>query len=322
MISVAMAVFNGEKYIREQLDSIFSQTRPVDEIVIVDDGSTDDTVKIIRETAKSHPEIRLVLNEKNLGYKQNFCKAMSLVQGDITFLCDQDDKWEPEKVQVMMRIFEENTNVQVLASSFMFMDSDSIPFKVEPKKGMSNNNMYLKEVSERALVSVTFEEFCSHNYFQGCSMALTREIREQFIEKFTDRIPHDWLIALIGSRNQGFFFLNRPLFCYRIHESNTIGVPEGRKNEEWVRLQTARDVINAMTVVHDIFPEYWHDHPECRERLAFSQEHLEALINRSVSALLRQNMNPYYWELKRFRARIMDLFFVITHKHRKGEPQL
>lgn len=80
MISVAMATFNGEIYIQEQLDSIYNQTRKVDEIIIVDDCSSDSTVRVIEQYILSHKDINIKLykNEENLGYKKNFKKAISL----------------------------------------------------------------------------------------------------------------------------------------------------------------------------------------------------------------------------------------------------
>ena len=86
MISVAMTSYNGEKYIEEQIESILNQTVKIDEIIIVDDGSIDGTIDLIKKY-----DVTLVQNEKNIGYKENFKKAMSLCHGDIIFLCDQDD---------------------------------------------------------------------------------------------------------------------------------------------------------------------------------------------------------------------------------------
>ena len=101
MISVAMATFNGEPYIQEQLDSIYNQTRKVDEIIIVDDCSTDSTVRVIEQYILSHKDIdiKLYKNEENLGYKKNFKKAISLCHGDYVFLSDQDDIWMTDKIE-------------------------------------------------------------------------------------------------------------------------------------------------------------------------------------------------------------------------------
>ena len=104
MISVAMATYNGEVYLRKQLDSILHQSLPVDEIIICDDQSSDGTVDIIQEYIKQYPHIHLYKNEQNLGYKRNFKKALSLCSKEYIFLCDQDDIWDSDKVKEMVEI--------------------------------------------------------------------------------------------------------------------------------------------------------------------------------------------------------------------------
>lgn len=124
MISVAMAVYNGEKYLEVQLDSIVRQTKQADEIVIVDDCSTDQSMEIIKKFQGKHPNIRVYRNKSTLGYKKNFREVIRLCQGDLIFLSDQDDFWMPEKVHIMSDIMETHPDIQVLASSFEFMDAD------------------------------------------------------------------------------------------------------------------------------------------------------------------------------------------------------
>ena len=311
MISVAMAVYNGEMYLQEQLDSIFSQTDPVDEIVIVDDCSSDGTMDIIQDCLKTHPEIRLYRNDVNLGYKKNFRKAVSLCRGDIIFLCDQDDRWFPDKVKIMTNILMQNPDIEVLSSSFEFMDSQSEVYAGKLRKGMSNNNMYLKPVERGELHNVSFREFCSHNYFQGCSLAVRKETAGEFLSNWTDRLPHDWLIALLASHDHGFWFLNIPLFFYRTHTGNTIGVPRGRKHEEWVRLKFAQDMLAAAETIQKIWPEEYENILFCKERIEFCRAHIEALKKRQFMKLLVQNLNPFYRELKTGRARVMDLLFCL-----------
>ena len=103
-ISVAMATYNGEAYIVQQIESILHQTHPVDEIIIVDDGSTDRTVDYIRQL--NCPLIRLWQNETNLGYIENFYKALTQTTGAYIFLADQDDIWEPDKVEQVLSVLQ------------------------------------------------------------------------------------------------------------------------------------------------------------------------------------------------------------------------
>lgn len=102
MVSVAMCTYNGANYIEEQLLSIFGQTKYVDEIVICDDQSTDDTVGLIRHLAERFPgRIRLFINEERLHVSANFEKAILLCKGDFIFLSDQDDVWHANKVETL-----------------------------------------------------------------------------------------------------------------------------------------------------------------------------------------------------------------------------
>lgn len=107
--SIAMCTYNGEKYIKEQLESIINQSTQPDEIIICDDGSTDRTIDIVKAVLKSwNGRWRVFENEHNLGYKKNFQKAISLCGSDIIFLSDQDDVWNANKIEIMMKVFQDN----------------------------------------------------------------------------------------------------------------------------------------------------------------------------------------------------------------------
>ncbi len=102
MLSVVLCTYNGARYLPAQLKSIMAQTRPVDEIVIQDDGSTDGTVQICQDFADKHPGlVRFFVNQgKPLGPSKNFYSAMAKAQGNLLALCDQDDLWEPDKLRL------------------------------------------------------------------------------------------------------------------------------------------------------------------------------------------------------------------------------
>src|SRR5882757_11091931 len=99
-ISIAMATYNGGKYIRQQLDSFAAQTMLPSELIVTDDGSSDNTLEIIAEFVATAPfPVRVERNEKNLGYRANFMKAASLCKGDLISFSDQDDIWLPQKLE-------------------------------------------------------------------------------------------------------------------------------------------------------------------------------------------------------------------------------
>lgn len=108
-ISIAMATFNGDEYLQEQLDSFVCQGRLPDEVVVCDDGSTDNTLKILEAFNKASPfDVIVIKNSQNLGYTKNFEKALSLCSGQLIFLSDQDDVWFPTKIATVEQAFLEN----------------------------------------------------------------------------------------------------------------------------------------------------------------------------------------------------------------------
>ncbi len=114
-ISIALATYNGEKYLQEQLDSYIDQERLPNELVICDDASTDNTIIILKKFKETAPfEVNIYENESNLGYAQNFGKALSLCTGDIIFFSDQDDVWLPNKLKVVEKVFTNNQDISVV----------------------------------------------------------------------------------------------------------------------------------------------------------------------------------------------------------------
>src|SRR5688572_30528777 len=105
-ISVAMCTYNGADFLSDQLESIIAQSRPPDEIVVCDDGSTDETQTLLKQFAAASPvHVTLHFNEKNLGSVKNFEKAINLCTGDVIALSDQDDVWYADKLQLIENVF-------------------------------------------------------------------------------------------------------------------------------------------------------------------------------------------------------------------------
>ena len=103
MISIALTTYNGEKFLKEQLDSILNQTYSDYELVVCDDCSTDSTRQILKEYEKKDKRINVFLNNNNLGFKNNFEKAISLCTGEYIALSDQDDIWDEKKLEILLK---------------------------------------------------------------------------------------------------------------------------------------------------------------------------------------------------------------------------
>lgn len=131
-VSIAMATYNGAKYLREQLDSFVAQTRLPDELVISDDASTDDTAAVVEDFTKQAPfAVRLLRNKLNVGFNANFGRAVAACSGDIIFISDQDDVWLPAKIATVLRRFDNPrtlcvVNDQHIANSKMEPTGDTL----------------------------------------------------------------------------------------------------------------------------------------------------------------------------------------------------
>lgn len=123
MISVCMATYNGEKYVQRQLFSILKQIDKNDEIIIVDDCSTDKTLEQIKKIGDSR--ISLHINEKNMGVNKTFEKALCMANGEIIFLSDQDDIWKDDKVKIVMRYLEKNPLTDLIQHDAVVIDDEN-----------------------------------------------------------------------------------------------------------------------------------------------------------------------------------------------------
>ena len=210
-ISIAVATYNGAKYIKEQIDSLLHQTRMPDEIVIVDDCSTDETVGIIRNFQNDFPFIRIIENKKNVGVNGNFVKALKHCNGDYIVFCDQDDIWRNEKVQVLfskMKEIEKKGEPAIVSSSAICV----------------NNEM--KHVGRMGPVcdNHDFRLTVLKHYSQGCTMIINRECLKyiSLIPSYNNRtkICFDYVLGLIVSFTGIKYDLCADLMFYRRHGGN------------------------------------------------------------------------------------------------------
>ena len=125
-VSIALCTYNGEKFIREQIESYLTQTVLPDEIIVCDDGSSDDTVSIVRQYLEANEGIkwRLIQNEKTLGTNKNFEKAVGFCSGDFIFFSDQDDIWRNEKIEQTISFFNKNRECEAIFSNAILIDEN------------------------------------------------------------------------------------------------------------------------------------------------------------------------------------------------------
>lgn len=317
-VSVALAAYNGEKYIREQLDSIRCQDRRPDEVVVVDDCSKDGTWDVLTAYREKYPELRLFLykNESNLGYRKNFQKAVAQCSGDLIFLADQDDIWDPEKIRRMEDIFLRHGEILVLASSFRPVDAEGKALKITIRSGWSNNGLLHKEVAAGALVPIQPAEILFHNFCQGCAMGFRKRMAEAFASIYHGDIPHDWMLNLIGSVTEdgssGTWFLNEPLFSYRVHEANTLGLGQKDYTEEkWssaYRLVEGEMALACAGYLAALYAERKRAFPFEKEQ-QFLEKYLAAMTKKKTGALLLLAADGSYRKLKSVKGMAGDVLY-------------
>lgn len=223
-LSIALTTYNGEHYIREQLDSIVHQNRQPDEIIISDDASVDSTLEIIKEFKCNAPfPVKIQINQKRLGSTRNFESAIRACSGDIIFLCDQDDIWYPDKIKRIEDCFKNNIEVGAV-----FTDADVVNQNLQ-SYGPKLWKKHRFSPREQGLVnkSDAFTVLLKHSVVTGATMAFRSNFRD-FLIPIPDIWVHDAWIAFLISASSNLIAIPTPLIAYRQHGSNQIGVAGGK----------------------------------------------------------------------------------------------
>jgi glycosyltransferase involved in cell wall biosynthesis len=219
-VSVALPTYNGEEYLEEQLESILNQTKVPDEIVIRDDCSGDGTCSILREYEDKYPEIiDFQRNKENLGVKDNFEKCISQCSGDLIAPSDQDDIWKEDKIQKLVRLFQDNRELD-----FAFHNTRIVSKELEEK------DTYWDRYPEDIRGIESNEDLLEHllwfNFIQGCSMIFTDKFKDK-VFPIDSELTYDHHIAMNSALKANFRQFDECLLCYRQHEEQDQGPPQG-----------------------------------------------------------------------------------------------
>ena len=209
-ISVCMATYNGEKYIKEQLDSILSQIGENDKLIISDDSSTDNTVQIIKSFKDNR--IKIFENQKFKSPIFNFENALNNATGDIIVLSDQDDIWKANKIETIKKYMH---NYDLVLS-----DADII----DEKGNILHKSFYKLNGSKNGFIKNIVK-----NSYLGCTMAFNKKILDKSLPFPKDLPMHDWWIGLISEMYGKTYFIEDKLINYRRHGNNAS--PTGEKSK-------------------------------------------------------------------------------------------
>ncbi len=221
-ISVAMCTCNGSMWVREQLMDILAQSRQVDELIICDDASDDDTVDVVKRMLDSFErEARLIRNPRRLGVTKNFEQAISSCTGEIIFLADQDDRWAISKVDRMSAVFDD-PSVKLVTSNAQVVDELGRPLGYT----MFDSTWFNPREREMAREGNLLDVVLKHAVVAGTTMAFRADLRPILLPIPDLPACHDMWIALLvaAMRDARVAVIEDCLMSYRLHGRNTVGI--------------------------------------------------------------------------------------------------
>lgn len=241
--SVVLTIYNGSKFIIPLLNSLKNQTRKIDELLILDDCSTDNTTQLIRDYIKDNSlseTWHLIINEKNLGWKLNFTTGFYKASNDVIFPCDQDDIWDLNKIEICMKLFEHN-KIGLLISDYDILISDS------------NNEHISKTHKIKTETKNVFSQIkFSNSYYKilrpGCVMAFNKTILKYYSKVWQQDYPHDATLWQIAAIKRCLYYYKKKLILYRRHTTNS---SSNLFNTKTAKLAACNRIININNLLID-----------------------------------------------------------------------
>ena len=229
---VIVCTYNGARFIVEQLESIFAQRQKPNLISVYDDQSSDNTVAIvlqmIAQRGSTEVSTRVRVNQSNLGYASNFSNAIAEAQGDLLFLCDQDDRWHVDKIRVLLDLMQAS-GADMMFSDGLLIDAEGRPLDA----GSVLSNYGLREADIINFSPEPVRHLVRRNYVNGAAMAIRRDSAQAALP-VPAGMPHDYWLAIWCALHGGIGTTPDCLYEYRQHGSNVIGVGLHRWHHQWL----------------------------------------------------------------------------------------
>lgn len=229
-ISIVLAIHNGAKFLEELIDSLLNQSREINEFIIIDDASSDDSIHIIERKLKTKNH-KIFTNNKNLGPVKSFEIGITKASGDLIFLCDQDDKWKPHKVEAFNMAFNEGND-------FVFSDANLIDHE-----GNLINQSFLEKLNLSIQDKILLTEkkadvvLAKKNVVSGACCAFRNSaLHKNYLPLVNgiDNLLHDRQLASLfaASDPSRFHFIPENLIEYRIHDKQYMGFNDKENSQE------------------------------------------------------------------------------------------
>lgn len=215
--SVIMAVYNGEKFLVDQLDSIKMQSVKADEVLFGDDGSTDGSVQLINEYIERYSlqdSWRVIVNKNNLGYANNFNSLLNAASGDYIFLADQDDIWELKKIEIMSDFMDKQVDCQLLCCDYQ-------PYFMDGINGSAPSDVIARMKNDASIEKNIWNSSSIYLRTLGCCMCVRKDFVKATIKYWYDRWAQDDRLWRLAQCVDGCYTIHTNLIKHRIHGSNT-----------------------------------------------------------------------------------------------------
>lgn len=289
MISVIVTTYNGSEFIIEQLSSIKNQTRVPDEVIISDDGSTDDTLDLVSNYIRDNNLSNWVVrqNKQNKGWRRNFIETAQEAKGDFIFFSDQDDVWMTDKIEIMSGIMQENEQINVLAGGYIkFVD-------VCPEYE-KNNNFKIRKVQSKQKVLKTS--------YPGCVYCVRKEYFMDVTRNWNGLFSHDAICWASAKMLGGLYLLDRPVIFWRRHANSTY-----TRTGELLKTKTERiRYIETQIKNCECLSQYISDKSKDKKSITrveryhkFLERRLHLMVKRSVSDVFWLIFHVGYYNKKR-----------------------
>jgi glycosyltransferase involved in cell wall biosynthesis len=248
MISILMAVWNGERYLGEQLNSLFSQTVQDFKLYVSDDGSSDRTLEILESYRKRYSDRLFVVRNSTgrHGAMENFFSLMTVRRDDYLMLCDQDDVWLPQKIEQTL------AKMQKMEAKY----GRNTPLLVHTDLKIVDQNLKVLSPSYCAAMEVNYgrtalQDALIQNIITGCTALYNRALADLIIQAPAQALMHDWWLMLIAAAFGVIGYVDEPLILYRQHGNNSIGAGDMRTfSYKLGRLIHSREVKKAIDITY------------------------------------------------------------------------
>ena len=240
-VSVALCTHNGGLFIEEQLRSILDQSKPPTQIVVSDDASTDDTIeRVERMLAGSEISTLIIRNPVALGVARNFEHAITVTNGELVALCDQDDSWRSDRLEMLVPAFDSQAELLLLHHDARLVDDLGLPIgsTLFDTLGFSETEKSLERAGR------AFEALMRRNTVTGATTIFRKSLAELALPLPPGWIHDEWL-AVVAAATGVVDFLEQELIDYRQHGSNQIGVTTLSLGGKFARIRESRGERNA-----------------------------------------------------------------------------